>query len=522
MKQREAGHVRSPLPRVARNVLSNWGLYIFSFAVNFFLAPFIVRHLGQTGYGVWTLMTSLTGYLGLLDLGVRGAVTRFVARYHTTADHDEASRITSSALTIFVTAGVLAASASVVLAFAVVQLFRIDPAYLVSARTVLILTGCNVGISLVSGVFGGITVSLQRFDLVNRVEILNLTLRSLAIFLVLHGGGGIIALASIQLVSSIAAGLALARTALRLYPELKLRFGRPDRQRLSLIFSFSIYAFLIHVSLQLIYYTDAVVIGAFLPIGMVTFFAIASSLMSYARTLLSGISSTLTPMASSLEAINKSEELPGLALKASRYVTSVMFPIAITFMLRGKTFIGLWMGHGYAELSGEVLRILAYAWLFSAGNSVTASILMGISKHKPLVPMAAGEGLANLCFSVALVRPLGILGVAWGTTIPNLVQNILVYPWYLCRTLGIPWQRYVVCAWGRPTTAMIPFAVLTYLVERRWPAANLAIFFTQVATVFPSALLGFWFFTLESAERSHYFHAWILPFLRSWGRSSVD
>lgn len=140
--------------RAVRNVLSNWGVLVFSTVVNFFLAPFIVRHLGQSGFGIWTLMSSLTGYLGLLDLGVRSAVTRFVARHHAATDHEEASRIASSALLFFTTAGLLAVSASIILALFVVQHFQIAPGYLMAARAVLILSGANVGLSLINGVLG--------------------------------------------------------------------------------------------------------------------------------------------------------------------------------------------------------------------------------------------------------------------------------------------------------------------------------------------------------------------------------
>ena len=99
-------------------------------------------------------MVSLTRYLGLLDMDVRSAETRFVARYHAAADHKEAIRVTSIALQIFVTAGVLAALASEVMAFTVVRHFRIDPVDVTPARAVLILIGMSMGPSLINGVFG--------------------------------------------------------------------------------------------------------------------------------------------------------------------------------------------------------------------------------------------------------------------------------------------------------------------------------------------------------------------------------
>ena len=98
----------SAKPRVFRNVMSNWGAYVLAMGVNFFLSPYVVRHLGDNGYGVWTLILSLTGYLGLLDLGVRGAVTRYVAKFHSQADHKNASNVASSAMLIFASAGLIA------------------------------------------------------------------------------------------------------------------------------------------------------------------------------------------------------------------------------------------------------------------------------------------------------------------------------------------------------------------------------------------------------------------------------
>src|SRR6476646_5335545 len=164
---------KSPLKKagIVRNVLSNWGAYVLAMAVNFFVSPYVIHHLGDTGYGVWTVILSLTGYLGLLDLGVRGAVTRYVAKFHAQEDHDRASNLASSAIVIFATAGLIALLASALFAAVVVDRMKIPVAYLGSARIVLLLTGLSIAISLVNGVYGGILVGLQRFDVTNSIEI---------------------------------------------------------------------------------------------------------------------------------------------------------------------------------------------------------------------------------------------------------------------------------------------------------------------------------------------------------------
>src|SRR5439155_6631706 len=166
--------------------------------IAFFISPFVVRHLGDSAYGVWVLVGSLTGYLGLLDLGVRGAVTRYVSSFHALGDHKEASRVASSALMIFICAGVLAILVSFILAVFAVDWFQIPPTYRAAARIILVIAGVNIAVSLTSGVFGGILVALQRFDLTNLIEVVSGIIRTAAIIAVLLSGHGLVTLAVVQ------------------------------------------------------------------------------------------------------------------------------------------------------------------------------------------------------------------------------------------------------------------------------------------------------------------------------------
>ncbi|MGC1606029.1 MAG: oligosaccharide flippase family protein [Candidatus Acidiferrum sp.] len=505
---------RTSKTRPARSVLSNWMTYFLSGAVSFFLSPFIVRHLGNSAYGVWVLLVSMTGYLGFLDLGIRGAVTRYVAKFHSERDHDKSSRTVSSACGLFLTAGAIAIVAAVIFSVFAVPHFKIPPSYLRAAQLVVLLAGLNVAVSLISGVFGGVIVGLQRFDLLSAISIGGIALRAIAIVIALGHGKGLVTLALIQLggtVCELLVGLVLAR---KLYPELQIGIGNVRRDHVALIFSFGFYAFLLHLSNYFIFFTDALVIGAFLPVSMVTFFAIGGNLANYGRDLVGGFSRTMTPLASKLEVEAGREGLRHAILKQARYCAMAMWPIFLTFIIRGSSFIGLWMGASYAQLSGHVLWILSVPWLFGTGASVVASGMLGISQHKRVVPFALAEGLGNLLLSIALVKSMGILGVAWGTAIPNLAISIFFWPWYIRRTIGIPLREYAYSLWLRPAIALLPFTLFTLAVNRWWHAPNLLFFFAQVAAIFPSALLGIWYLGLPQEERATYTQ-YLTRFLRS-------
>jgi len=490
-----------PRSRVVRNVLSNWSAFLFNAVVGFALSPILVHGLGDAAYGVWALLVSMVGYLGLLDLGVRGAVTRYVARYHATGDHTAAGRLASTALTIFVGAAALVIAVSTGLSFIVDHAFHIPSALVPAARIVVVLCGVNIAASLIGGVFGGIVTGLQRFDLSNGVGIGLGALRAVAIVLALHAGWGLVGLAAIQLAVTLATTVATAGIAARCYPELTLALGRWSREEGRTVLSFGASASLIQVMGSLVLYSDSVVIGALLPVEKITFFTIGASLTEYARSFVSGISYTVMPLASALEGRGEMERVRATVISGARIATLVVLPMVLTFMIRGDRFIDLWMGPAYGESGGRVLWVLSIALWAVAGYQVVTVTMLGINRHMGLIPGFVAEALANLALSIILIPRMGIVGSAWGTTIPRLIASLWFAPWFVQRVLGIPMKALWRDIWIKPTLAMLPFAAATYGIERLWPASNLAVYFGQVGLVLPVALAGAWLYCFTPEER---------------------
>lgn len=394
--------------------MSNWVSYCFNLIVVFFLSPYVVHRLGNTAYGVWVLVVSLIGYLGLLDFGVRGAVTLYIAKFHASSEDERASRVVSSAVAIFAVAGGFAILVSLLTSLYATQFLQIPPEIQESARTVLRLAGFTVATSLLGSVFGGVIAGVQRFEVLNAVEVIGTVLRALTVWLCLHLGYGLVALFCIELAFSVIRGLTNAFLSQRVYPAIRARLSYCDQPHIKLIFSFGIYAFVISVFNQLIHYSDALVIGVFLPVSFITFFSIAGNLIAYTRGIISGITIAIGPLASSLEARGRLAELRQTVPQYAAYCSMLAFPIGITFLLRGRSFIQLWMGMEYGELSEKVLQVLTLGLLVSAGNSVIWPVAYGMRRHKAIIPLIMVEGSCNLILSCLLVRPFGVVGVPRG------------------------------------------------------------------------------------------------------------
>ncbi len=471
--------------RLATNVLMNWAATAVGMVVPFFLTPFIVRSLGSRGYGVWILAMSTVAYLNLLDLGLRTAVIRYVSKAHAEHDDSAASRAIGAALwfRLLIAAAVTLLSAGLAALFP--HLFSIPPELRHAAQITVLLSAIGVAVTLVSGVFGAVLSAIHRFDLLSSMTILQTLLRAGGVILILRSGGGLKSLAYWEFAVVATIGVLTSLLALRIFPPARVRLGRPEMDTLRTIWSYSFVIFIIIVAGQIIFNTDNLVVGAFLTVSLVTAYAIGGSLIQYASQVVTALSTTFVPLASNLEATGRPETMRQFLLRGTQATLALSLPISVTLMLRGKSFVGLWMGPQYSQISGTVIQILLVGQFFTIANLTAGAIMFATNRHRPVAKWASIEAAFNLLLSLLLVRTVGIYGVAWGTTVSMAVVHCIFWPRHVQRTLSVPAAEYVWQGWLKITLCSLPFAATTAAVEHVFPAHSKLWFFTEVLLTLP-------------------------------------
>jgi len=471
--------------RFALNVMMNWAAMAIGMVVPFFLTPFVIRHLGSTAYGIWILAVSTVSYLNVLDMGLRSAVIRFVSKAEAQAKPEDATVAINAAVWVRVLISASVAVLSIFVAFVFPHLFKISPDMQRAAQITVLMCALGVAITLISGVFGAALAATHRFDVLSSISAVQTLFRAGGVLLILTSGHGLITLACWDATVIFIGGLSTVGIALKLFPPCRVRITRPDREILRTIWSYSLTTFIFIIAVQIITNTDNLVVGAFLSVGMVAFYSIGGSLMSYSSQVVSAVSTTFTPMASNMEARGQSEGLQRLLIRGTQATLGIALPISFALVLRGKTFIGLWIGPQYSEISGTVLQILMISQFFSIADGTAASIVMAIDKHKPLAQWAVFEALLNLGLSIFLVKTIGIYGVAWGTSIAMAFVHLSFWPRYIRKVLGIPIRTFLWQGWLKITICAIPYAVACAITDRRWHAGNKAEFFAQIIVILP-------------------------------------
>lgn len=491
-------------PSVLMSASANWAAFIYVAVISFFLSPFVLRSLGSTGYGVWSLLSAVVGYLGLLDFGVRGAVTRYIAQYHAVSDAKSSSSIASAGVTLYGMLGVIGIAVAGVVGYFAPDFFHIPADMAREAGLVIFIGGLTVASTMVGAVFGGVVAGLQRFDIISGIEIVVTTIRTAAVIIALNSGAGLEALAWIHFGGSVLSGLAARYFAVRIYPELRLDFSGSLLPRIRQVLTFSIFLSAIHVLGAIIYYTGTLVIATMLPIAAVTLYAIAGNLCDYGTKFASAVSRTITPRVSAL-ASRGGVGMAGEVLGAARVATLITAPMAATFILRGESFIDLWMGPEFGVPAGAVLEVLAVVvWLVGA-RAVAGAAIIGANRHRMLIPFLAGEAIVNLGLGLALVRPLGVVGVAIGALVPSVLVSLVFIPWCLKRAVGVPQRDFYVRAWFLPTLACAPFIFVQALIEHYFGAGDLVTFIAQVLLTLPLVLI-----VAAAVCTTHEEKAWLL------------
>jgi Polysaccharide biosynthesis C-terminal domain len=116
--------------------------------------------------------------------------------------------------------------------------------------------------------------------------------------------------------------------------------------------------------------------------------------------------------------------------------------IGVSLILWGKPFVSRWMGAKYEDAYPPMVA-LSLAVLLDVVQSPSINLLYATINHRFYAYANWAEGIINLLFSLALARPLGILGVALDTLIGALFVRVGVQPWWVCKAVGLDYGRYM-------------------------------------------------------------------------------
>lgn len=425
-----------------RNIGSNWVVTVITIAATYILTPFTIHTLGSTGYGTWTLITAMTGYMSLLALGVPMASVRYLAQHVAEGDSRKMNEAIGSCVGLYLMIGAAAILVGVALAFAFTAIYDIPVALRADARWASLIMAVQVAAGFIGLLPEGIMFAHHDFVVRNSVRIVAVLVRLALTVTLLTLSASLVLLAAVQLIClafDFTVSMLLIR---RRYPAVRVTLADFDWRMVRKIFSFSMYVLLLAAGARMSFETDAIVIGACLGVSAIPFYAVANSLVVYLMDFTIAIAAVVAPMATKLSTEGRADELKTVFLKWSKVSLSMTLMAGLFLIVLGPRFIAWWIGPSFERPAGTVLQILMISSLaFLPVRGVALPILMGLGKPRTPTIAFVVAGLMNVGLSIALAGPLGLAGVALGTAIPNVLFAAVVLV-AACRELDISLASY--------------------------------------------------------------------------------
>lgn len=468
---------------ILHNVVSSWAGYAVHVVVAFLLTPYIIHSLGFTRYGAWALTVSLTGYYGLLDLGISGGIGQYLTRYRAEKNFEELSKTASTGFVALTACGVLISFCSLGVAFNASHLFQIPPDLKREIALVVIITGLSAALQCVFFVYSAVFIAVQRFDLSNGIGVISRVVSAGATLFSLRMGYGLVGLSIALAGASLLDYIMRWRLAIKLLPLMRISIRLVSRKHLGDLMKYGGWNLAVSGGVRLISYTDTLVIGAFMPISAVAPFAVAASLRSYFEEIFARAGFVFFPAATELDAQQNVAALQSLYLVSSKFMFLASAWCGSLALCWSPEFFRLWIGeenanpHGYPSIAFMFSLLLAGS-IIGVGQRVGYQVLQGTRRLPLLATLIALEGVSNLVVSVILVPQYGLIGVALGTLIPALFFQGIVHPMFVCRTLQIGLATYCrqvllrpllvflsmfpivrALSFGRHTNSWMPFVV---------------------------------------------------------------
>ena len=489
------------LKTISKNIFSNYVGIAGAIIIAFMLSPFLVHSLGDTRYGVWSVVSALTGYMALLDLGVSSAMAKYVSKFKALKDYRSLNQVLASGLVIMLSAGTILLLLSPLLASAVVSFFKFDGQLGESVRLLVIVGSVDIAIFVSTGILVGAFFGFQRYEIINAVNLLVAIFKAILFYLVLTNGYDLVAMGLVSLAGNIMAACALYIAIKKVEPQVDIKLSNSSRKTLRSIFNFSKFTFLSMVAMQLVYYSDAFVIGYFLSAAAITYYTIPWSLGEYTNKLTLAIAQTFVPVFSEQDATTGDKAIYSTYVTGTKFMLTVSNLLCIGMLAVGDYFVALWMGPTYAEKCSVILAIMFFTQLIKGPQLLSYSILLGTARHKLFSYFNIGFSFLNLILSIILIQRYGLVGVAVATAFTQISFYGVITPILTSRVIGSNLIAYFKDTYLRIVpSSLLLYLALVYLANYSTPDSYFSLL-TQALCATTIYLVSIYWVLLNGSER---------------------
>lgn len=469
--------------------------------VGLLYTPFMLRIMGQSEYGLYSLVASVVAYLTVLDLGFGNAIVRYTAKFRAEGKVREQYEMFGMFFLLYIGIGILALLVGLGLYFNVDYLFdtTMNDNELYKIRVMMLLMIFNLAFTFPMSIWGSIITAYENFVFQKLVGIVRIILNPLVMIAMLLIGYRAIGMVVITTIFNV---ITLVINYWYCKKELKIQvcFGHFQWGFFKEVFVYSFWIFLNAIMDRIYWSTGQFVLGMFKGATVVAVYAVAIQLQSIYMGFSTAISGVFLPKVTAMVTMKNNEKIiSDLFIRTGRIQYVIMAFILTGFIVFGKSFICLWAGTEYEE-SYWIALCFFIPLTVPLIQNLGITILQARNQMKFRSTLYVVIAIASLCISIPLAKLYGGIGCAVGTALALIVGQIIVMNIYYHRVIRINilkfWEEI-----GKMSFTPLVMGLLSYYLLRVY---EINTTWMLIISIFLFSLVYiplFWFSGMNSYEK---------------------
>jgi O-antigen/teichoic acid export membrane protein len=492
---------------LVKNTVSNYLSTAVKLISSIFLTYFLVNGLGKEFYGFWSLLWAVFMYSLLLDLGFGKSVEKYCAEASFSGNMEKFNSILSTIIFGYCIIALVIISIGFGMSIYLDKIFTLhDAGYTINIayyRKVFMLFTLGIALVFPTGVFPTILLAMQRSYLRNYVIVINKLIEVVGVWYIFHAEHSLMTLIIFTTSINLLSNFVMAIMAFRLMPGLKIRFRYIKLSTLKYIADFSFYTYLLTICDLIIFQTDRVLLGIMAGMTSVAIYQIATKIPQMISIASTQFQTNLAPIAAILHKSGDKEKLQQTMFDSTRitvFICTGVFAISIPLV---RPILYRWL-----KIDDETTIMLAYILICSmyiliVFRDTAKHFLLMTGYHRLLTKIAIAEAVSNIVLSIIFVKLIGVIGVACGTLIPNVIISLMIIFPLAAKHSGSSPMPYLLKVYlpvilvATPITALIIFA--THAVPMyKWTFWALLVTAATTGIIY---LTAGWFVYVTRAEK---------------------
>ncbi len=435
---------------------------IITTLIQLIYTPFLIKMLGQSEYGLYSLANSIIGYLTVLDLGFGNAIIVYTSKFRATNNIEAEQKLHGMFKVVFYIIGLIAMLFGIVLFFNVGNIFgnTMTDIELHKTKIMMLILTFNLGITFGFSIYASIINAYEKFVFQKVLAIISTILKPIIMIPLLFLGFKSIEMSIIITIVNIFVMISnyfYCKNRL----QISIKYKGFDKKLFITVLGYSIWLFIASIVDKANWSVDNFVLGAVSGTVAVSIYSVAAQLNTLFVNLSTAVSNILLPKVSKMVAKKTSAaELTDELIKVGRIQYYIIFLMCTGLILFGRQFLDLWVGSDYKD-AYYVALILIIPVCIPLIQNLGISIMQAMNKFKFRSISMFIMAIINVIISIFLAKAYGPVGAAIGTGVSLLICNGIImniYYYYVIKLDVINFWKNII---GMTIKFIIPIIIVT-------------------------------------------------------------